>query len=423
VTRRTALVAVGACLLTALAGCPLTDEHARPDRSDAPVSSPPGPALPTRATTDLPAYAGPPPDGPVTAGPVTAVRAAVDLTPATPGVFAVAESAVATPDGRTLVLLAPVDHRPMRIATVAGGQVSGSVEVPRVAEAAGMHLTVDGAAVVVGQFSTGDGARGDIGFAVVDPSGGAARTGVVAPLDDGTFPFVRSALSADGRTLFVFVTVVGTRAFLEQLVAVDVGTGRVRARRNIAPDVATASLRPVGFEAAGLVARPGGGVTLEFDASPTPRVERIPTLLRYDAELFPQGEPVRLTDLAEAAETQAVDAAADGTVFVVAEVRDESWLLAVPDGGGAGPVLAVLDDPAHDYALAVDAAQAWALLPSAGGVRAVDLRSGEVRGAVDLGCRTSLRLRVVARAGDGDLLVGDCGTPSVRTATLWLVGP
>src|SRR3954468_379228 len=227
VTRRTALVSVGACLLTALAGCPLTDEHARPDRSDAPVSSPPGPALPTRATTDLPAYAGPPPDGPVTAGPVTAVRAAVDLTPATPGVFAVAESAVATPDGHALVLLAPVDHRPLRIATVAGGQVSGSVEVPRVAEAAGMHLLADGGAVVVGQFSAGDGIRGDIGFAVVDPSGATARTGVVLPLDDGSFPFVRSVLSGDGGTLFVFVTLVGTRAFPEQLVAVDVATGRV----------------------------------------------------------------------------------------------------------------------------------------------------------------------------------------------------
>src|SRR4051794_2469407 len=194
------------CLLAALAGCPLTDEDARPDRSDAPVSSPPGPALPTRATTDLPAYAGPRPDAPTTVGPVTAVRTAVDLTPATPGVFAVAESAVATPDGRALVLLAPVDHRPLRIATVAGGQVTGSVEVPRVVEAAGMHLLADGRALVVGQFRAGDGTRGDIGLAVVDPAGGTDRSDVVLPLDDGSFPFVRSALSADGRTLFVFVT-------------------------------------------------------------------------------------------------------------------------------------------------------------------------------------------------------------------------
>ena len=41
------------------------------------------------------------------------------------------------------------------------------------------------------------------------------------------------------------------------------------AHRDLADDVAAASTLPIGRQLAGLVARPGGGATVVFDASPT----------------------------------------------------------------------------------------------------------------------------------------------------------
>ena len=110
------------------------------------------------------------------------------------------------------------------------------------------------------------------------------------------------------------------------------------AQRDLADDVAAASQFPIGRQLAGLVARPGGGATLVFDASPTAVAEgRIPTLLTYDAGLVPVGGPVRATGLAEGAETQSVAGAADGTVFLLVAVEDGAWILGIPDGGGRRP--------------------------------------------------------------------------------------
>ena len=133
---------------------------------------------------------------------------------------------------------------------------------------------------------------------------------------------------------------------------------------------------------------------------------------------------MRATNLAEGGEIQAVTGAADGTVFLLVEVRDSTWLLAVPDGGGAGPVLAQFPDPAHDYALAVEPAQQWALLPSLGGVRAIDLRTGEQPPPLDLGCAGGLHVRgIVPAAAPAAAVFGECGAVAQRTAMLWLVGP
>ena len=139
----------------------------------------------------------------------------------------------------------------------------------------------------------------------------------------------------------------------------------------------------MGRQLAGLVARPDGGATLVFDASPTEVAEqRIPTLLTYDAGLRPVGGPVRATGLAEGAETQSVSGGVDGTVFLLVAVDDGAWVLGVPDGGGAGPLLAQLEDRIYSYALVVEPAQVWAVIPAPTGAAAVDLTTGELRGPV-----------------------------------------
>src|SRR4051794_11159369 len=426
---RLAAIALAGVLLATLTGCPATPDRAAPEPTNDSAPTP-RPALNTDATTDLPAYAGPPAGAPASAGPLTTLRATVDLTPATPTVFSVPGAAAAMPDGRVLVVLSPVDHTAPRLATVGPTgdalAVTGAVPLPPFESVAGLHVLPDGRAAVLGELPPADGGPGGYAVAVVDPATGAARTTVAVPFDPHDVDGIgRSALSADGRTLYLFVTSLGQQpAFPEELVGIDLGSGRVAARRVVTDDVAAVSVFPAGFEAAGLVGRPSGGVTLVLDASPVAeRVERIPTLLSFDAALAPDGQPVRLTNLAEGAETQAVTAGADGTVFVVVKVRKDVWILAVPDGGGAGPVLAVLPDPAHDYALAVEPAQVWALLPALEGARAVNLRTGEVPAALDLGCAGGLHVRDVRAGATGAVLLGECGPPAQRTAMLWLAGP
>jgi hypothetical protein len=166
-------------------------------------------------------------------------------------------------------------------------------------------------------------------------------------------------------------------------------------------------------------------VTLVLDATPdATQPLRIPTLLRYDRGLAPDGDPVRVTSLAEGAQTRAVASAGDGTVFLAVSVPGSAWLLAVPDGGGAGPVLAQLDEPFYDYALLVEPAQVWALLPAPTGARAVDLTTGRLRPPVDLGCPgQDVRAMFPGSSGIGALLVGECNSPRTRTQMLWILGP
>ncbi|WP_324273485.1 hypothetical protein [Blastococcus brunescens] len=165
-------------------------------------------------------------------------------------------------------------------------------------------------------------------------------------------------------------------------------------------------------------------MTLVFDASPTEIAEdRIPTLLRYEADLQPAGPAVRTTGLAEGAETRSVAGTADGTVFVLAAVQHGSWLLAVPDGGGAGPLLAQLEDRVYGYALTVEPAQVWAVLPAPVGVRAVDLTTGEALPPLDLGCDRRLDVRALYPAESGTLAIGECDDEREDTQLLWFLGP
>jgi hypothetical protein len=336
-------------------------------------------------------------------------------------VFARVLAAVATPDGGAHALLSPADRDlPQSLVTVAPDfSIAGSVPLPRVADVWGLHLLPDGADAVTGRTAEG------YGLEVVDPATGAVRTTTLAPAgartDDETG---RSVTTPGSSTLYLFLTVQSGDGGREELFAVDAPSGQVLHHRDLAADVAAASQYPVGHQLAGLVARPEGGATLVFDASPTDVAEdRIPTLLTYDAALDPVGGPVRATGLAEGAETQSVAGAADGTVFLLVAVRDGAWLLAVPDGGGAGPLLAQLADRIYSYALVVEPAQVWAVLPAATGTLALDLTTGELRGPLAIDCTPKLDVRALYPAPDGALMIGECDTPREDTQMLWFLGP
>jgi hypothetical protein len=416
-------VAVLTALLLLLAGCPVSPPSAAPPATSSPAEPPGRPSAPPQ-----PIYDGPPPDAPASAGPLTSVRAAVDLTPAIPGYFSRAEPAVAAPDGGAYVVVSPEQPGPrQQLVTVAGAAggyaIVRSVPIPDVADVSSLHVLPDGTVAVTGRLQPPGKPGAGYGFHVVDPVTGAARTTSVPYGEGAVASFGHTALSPDGRTLYLFLSVETDGQDRERLLAVDPVSGATVVERDLTDDVAAVSQAPAGHEVAGLVPRPGGGVTLAFDASPdATRRERIPTLLTFDAQLRPVGAPVGVTTLSEGGETQAIAAGVDGTVFLVVEVTEGAWIMAVPDAGGAGPVLVQLEDHLYDYALAVEPAQVWALLPAYWGARAVDLTTREIRDAVDVGC-PGRDVRSIVSTTDGALLIGQCNTPRTRTQMLWFLGP
>jgi hypothetical protein len=335
---------------------------------------------------------------------------------------------VGGPDGGAFVVVSPEQPGPEQQLVTVSGAAGGfgivrSVPIPEIEDVSALHLLPDGTVAVTGRLQSAGVPDGGYGFHVVDPATGAARTTSVPYGDGAVTAFGRSALAADGRTLYLFLSVNTQAESRERLLAVDPAGGGILAERDLGDDVAAVSQVPVGHEVAGLVARPGGGVTLAFDATPeATRRDRIPTLLTFDAQLAPVGQPVGVTTLSEGGETQAVAAGADGTVFLVVEVTEGAWIMAVPDAGGAGPVLVQLPDHLYDYALSVEAAQVWALLPAYEGARAVDLTTGEIRRPVDVGC-AGQDVRTMVAARDGALLIGECNSPRTRTQMLWFLGP
>ena len=168
----------GAVVLTALlllTGCP-----ASPPAAEAPAIPSSAPVLSGRPTgPPLPVYAGPPADAPPSAGPLTSVRGAVDLTPAIPGFFSRAEAAVPAPDGGAYVVVTPEQAgAEPQLVTVAGGvfTFARSVPIPTIADVSSLHLLPDRTLVITGRLQLPGVPRGGYGFHVVDPVTGAART-------------------------------------------------------------------------------------------------------------------------------------------------------------------------------------------------------------------------------------------------------
>ena len=217
-----------------------------PRRRSSSAGQPPG-----RPTAPLaPVYAGPPPDAPPSAGPLTSLRAAVDLTPAIPGYFSRAEAAVAAPDGGAYVVVSPEQPGPrQQLVTVAGAAggfaITRSVPIPEIADVSALHLLPDGTLAVTGRLQPAGEPGGGYGFHVVDPVTGAA--GRRPSLREGRRRLVRrSALAPDGRTLYLFLSVVTQPATRERLVAVDPVTGAALAERDLADDVAAVSQASAG---------------------------------------------------------------------------------------------------------------------------------------------------------------------------------
>lgn len=436
--------ALALCLL--LAGCPATGAGSR--SNGRPAAAPGGGAVlgpdgaadagdpaapastPSANAPRLPPYQGPPPGGPPSAGPLTTVRAAVELAPGPGGTAFSAEDVVAAPGGGAYVSLAPEDGGTARRLVTVGRSgstlaVLRSVPTPGVGSVWGLYRSAGGQVVIAGRVGAVGPGRGGYGFDVVDPVSGAERTDVVVPYAAGTtYSFGRSGMSADGRTLYLFVSVDLGQVSDERLLAVDVATGAIRADRRLGPDLDPVTLTPIGNSVAGLVPRPHGGVTLVFDAMPASApLQPVPTLRSYDAALHPVGRAVPVIERAEGAQTRAVAAAPDGTVFLGVQVAQEAWILAVADGGGAGPVLAQVAKSRYDDALVVEPAQVWGLMPAPEGARAIDLTDGAYGPPVKLGCEWQ-DVRAIAPGSDGSaLLVGVCISAATRTQMLWVVGP
>jgi hypothetical protein len=390
---------------------------------------PPQPGLPSHGSTPLPPYQGPPAGGPPSGGPLTTVLAAVDLSPAMAGRFSLAEAVVAAPRGVAYVSMAADDGSGIRrLATV--GPSAGRTGVIRSVPMPGLEsvsaLYPSGNRVLAtGRIGGPTPGGSGYGFELIDPVTGQTRVTVVVPFAAGTTSSIgRSTVSPDGRTLYQFVSVGGGSVVDERLLAVDVATGKIRADRGLGTDLSLVTDTPIGHDAVGLAARPAGGVTLVFDATPDRFApDRIPTLLTYDAELRPVGPAVRATRGTDGAQTDAIAAAGDGTVFLAVRLGSGAGIVAVPDRGGAGPVLVQLRDPRHDYALVVEEAQVWGLVPAQEGAVAIDLTTGQARPPIDLGCPGQDVRAMVAAGGSGALLIGVCNSPRTRTQMLWVVGP
>jgi len=346
-----------------------------------------------------------------------------------------AGGAVAAPGGGAYVALRDDDSTTYRLAGVTPDGAVSAVQIPAM-EDPDLFVLDDGRVVLAGRFRAADeggiGDDPDYGFQVVDPATGQGRHTFV-PGSPGLVDhdYEHAALSADGRTLFLFLSWSpfpnehdDDPPDVTRLYAFDVSTGHVRARRDLAGDLSAISVYDSGVYAPGLLARPDGGVTLVFDATPSASDDEktIPTVLFYGADLQPDGNPVRLASLDHPANTDAIAGTPDGTVFAELESGDGVSVVAVPDGGGSGTQLAALPDASSGYGLSVEPAQVQALVYTDGTIRPLDLTTGTAGDPLALDCTgQGVRDLYPGRDRVGALMLGECDTPSPRTQYLWVV--
>ena len=410
-----------ALVLCILAGC-YGDPAPRPV-PDVPPAADGLPVPEPSAQRPVPREAAP--DGPAPPGPLTVLRASVDLSPAVPGGAGTATAAVGSPDGGAYVVLSPPDLRlPHRLVTVArtdtGYAVTASVPIPRLRPVWDVHVAPGGRVLVSGQFR---GDRAGYGFLSVDPAGGEVRTTEVIPFEDGTdLASGSSVLSPDGQTITLFLSSFTDGRHLDLLMSADTSTGRIRGGRDMSEEARVLSESGIGPWSTWLFGRPDGGLSLVFDAYPRGRgISGVPTLLRYDDVLEPVGGAVALAGAGDAARTGAAAGTRDGRVFVRTEVPGGDWLVEVAPGGSSRRRLLELPRAADRDTLVVDPVAGWALVPVGGNVWTVDLSTGR-RTPVDVGCPAGVD-RLLPGGGDsGAILLGQCGGPGV-SPRLWITGP
>ena len=401
-----------------LAGCSGDGRPPRPP-VDAAVPAPPDPSAPGPTGADpapaLPAFT-----------PRLAVRGAVDLSPAAPGIPVTATAAVGSPDGGAYVVVSPLDVRlPHRLATVApvdgGYEITASVPIPRLRPVWDVHVLATGRVLVSGQF------RGDpagYGFLSVDPAGGEVWTAEVIPFEDGTeLASGSSVLSPDGSAITLFLSSFTDGRQLDLLMAADAATGRILGGRELSQEVRPVSETGVGPWSTWLFPRPDGGVDLLFDAYPPGiGITGVPTRIRYDRELEPVGAAMPVLGGDDSARLLAAAAAPDGTVVVRAEVSDGTWLVELSSNGTSSTGRVHLAGPTDDDALLVDPSLAWALVPTGYGARTVELATGRST-PVDVGCSPGVDQLLPGPGGAGALMMGRCGPRGADVPMLWIAGP
>ncbi|MGY1601765.1 hypothetical protein [Geodermatophilus sp. SYSU D00815] len=317
-------------------------------------------------------------------------------------------SAVITPDddpegGPSLVRIGPVED--------GGGPASIQVVEDRPAPSVGLphaaHTAEDGTVVLVGIPHPGDPLR----LRVVSVDDGVASE--PATVDPGPEArFVHTALSPDGRTLYLLVDDGGTA----ELLAADPATGQVTARAPV--DLLTTE--PV--EAAGLVATPAGGLVAVFDAGGAPVVAE------FDAALTRRGEPVGLTTDGALGSALSITLLPDGRALVAVDVGTEDAqrirLVAVAAdvltdvaelGGGSGTA-------SWTGALVVDTDGLAHLPGQVDGrlvVTVVDVEAGEAVGDVPLCDDGEVTTVAASRHGSVVYLGGGCAASG---DVVWAVG-
>lgn len=338
--------------------------------------------------------------------PPAALSGVVDLSVAVGGVAGSATAAVAQPDGGADVVVVPDDTAlPVQVVALDAGLAPiGAVAVRQLHRLWDVHGLPGGGVLIAGSFDAG------LGFAVVDPRAGTQRDVVVRPpvfrrIAGGSLP------SPDGRTVYLLMG--------DELLAVDVASGAVRADRNLGDDVGAVSGNDLPSYGSWLVPAPAG-VGLVFDAWPDESPDDTPAVLTFGPDLVPVPSAGVLTDLSGSVD--AVATAADGALFVTVSRPDGARLLTVPSGDGEASAAVRLAWPAMAYALAVDPWQGWVMTPAPGGVQAVNLVTGGSR-RVDLGCAVNGTVRALSpgRRTTTVLVAGRCDAPAAGTPMLWTV--
>ena len=407
--RRRSAVGLGPTLAAlVLTACPSPapqDDADAPDRTARPNE--PGLSAPLTAVPD---------DGRGTSEPVSALDLALSGKPAV-----AALDVAGTPEGGAAVLVGqpPAGRGPGIVLVSADRRRAGSLAVPGLTSAWDLHVLPDDTVLVTGRLAEEE----SLGYAVVEPATGATRTVAAVPLDEATSRAAGAAtVSPDGRTVWLFSTMLVDGRFQYLLTGHDVATGKFVASRDLFPELrAIGHLPEQELELVGLARSPAGGVVLAVNAYPRESGPFArPLMLVYDASLEPVGSPVHLSPPEALVTARALTTSSDGTAFVVLRGPTHSWLVALPPGGrGAEPRLEMSGFGFTDE-LVLDAA-GRAVLPGRLGARTIDLSTGATTD-IDLGCTGVVGLQAFdSSPRQGTWILGGCLEEGRLRAVLWWI--